>query len=70
MKQIESRRENLELAQKVYAVTVTKYQEGIGSSLEVTDAERQLLQSQSHMVAALYDLLNAKTDLMKAAGKL
>lgn len=58
----------LALNEKIYNKTNIKYQEGVGSSVEVTQAESSLYQAQSLYINALYDLLTAKTDLDIATG--
>lgn len=67
---VETTKKSLELAQNIYDVTQIKYKEGVGSSIEVTQAERELYSAQAANINALYDLLVAKTDLDKALGKL
>ena len=62
--------ENLELAQKVFEVTKIKYQEGVGSNLEVTEAQNALQQAETNYYSALYDALIAQVDLKKALGTL
>jgi outer membrane protein TolC len=59
---------NMELALEVYNVTKIKYQEGIGSNLEVVDAEGSYEEAQSNYFNALYDVLIAKVDMEKALG--
>ncbi len=59
----------LELAQKIYDTTKIKYKEGVGSSLELTQAEQGLYDAQRNHTQALYDLLVAKANLDKALGK-
>jgi outer membrane protein TolC len=59
---------NLELARKILNIATIKYQEGVGSSLEVSTSQSTVLQTQSAYINALYELLIAKTDLEKALG--
>lgn len=66
---LESQRKNLELAERIYETTQIKYREGVGSSLEVTQAEQSLYDSQSNYTQALYDILAAKMKLDEALGK-
>ncbi len=61
-------RENLELARKIYQQTKTKYDEGVGSSLEVTNARNDLFNAQSSYINAVYDYLIAEIELKKALG--
>jgi len=62
--------ENMELAREVFRVTRVKYQEGVGSNIEVIDAENALKQSETNYYNALYDALIAKVDLKKSLGAL
>jgi outer membrane protein TolC len=61
---------NMELAEEVVRVTKIKYEQGVGSNLEVVTAENDLRQAQTNYFAALYDVLVAKVDMEKAHGKL
>lgn len=62
--------ENLELAQEVYDIAKIKYQEGVGSNLEVVDADGALTEAEINYLAALYDGLISKVNLEKALGLL
>lgn len=64
-----SQKRNLELAQRIYDTTQIKYREGIGSSLEVTQAEQALYSTQSNYMQALYNLIVSKMNVEKALGK-
>ncbi len=70
IKSLESQQENSVLAANVARVTKIKYEQGVGSNLEVIDAESALKESQINYYNALYDALVAKVDLDKAFGKL
>ncbi|MEZ5001909.1 MAG: TolC family protein [Chitinophagales bacterium] len=59
---------NIELAEKIYNVTQIKYKEGVGSSIEMTNAERDLYTAQANRLMAVYNLLIAKADLDKTLG--
>ncbi len=67
---LESQKRNMTLAEKVARVTKIKYGQGVGSNLEVVDAESSLKESQINYYSALYDVLVAKVDMDKAFGKL
>lgn len=67
---LESENENMELAEEIYKVTNIKYQEGVGSSFELVDAETSLTQAQTNYYNALYNALIAKIDYLKAIGEL
>ena len=61
---------NLKLATEVARVSKIKFQEGVGSNLEVITAETDLRAAQTNYYSALYDALIAKVDLDKAQGSL
>lgn len=67
---VENQERNLTLAKEILRVTRVKYEQGVGSSLEVTTAETSLKEAQNNYIKALYDLLISKVDLDKAAGKI
>ncbi|MEO0341707.1 MAG: TolC family protein, partial [Bacteroidota bacterium] len=66
---LESQKKNLNLAERIYNTTQIKYREGVGSSIEVNQAEQSLYTSQANYIQALYDLTIAKFNLRKALGK-
>lgn len=61
---------NLDLAKEVLRVSNIKYKEGVGSNIEVINAESSLKEAQTNYFAALYDVLIAKVDLDLARGDL
>lgn len=65
---VSSQQKNLELAQRIYDNTQTKYKAGVGSSFEVTQAEQQLYTAQQNLMQVQYDLLSTKTAVQKALG--
>lgn len=67
---LEAQEKNMQLAQDVYHTTQVKYREGVGSSLEMTTAENDLLTAQNNYFTALFNAIVAKIDLLKAYGKL
>ncbi|MBC5994853.1 TolC family protein [Pontibacter cellulosilyticus] len=67
---LDSQRENLELAEDIARVAKIKFQEGVGSNLEVITAETELREAQTNYYAAIYDALVAKVNLEKATGTL
>lgn len=64
-----SQDKNLALAEKILNTTRIKYREGVGSSLEMAQAEQELFRTQANRLNALYELVVAKADLDKALGK-
>jgi outer membrane protein len=69
VQRVQDQQKNLALAQRIYDTTQIKYKEGVGSSLEITQAEQALFQSQQNVIQARYELLLTKVDLNKALGK-
>lgn len=67
---LQSQERNMDLAENVARVTKIKYEQGVGSNLEVIDAESSLKEAQVNYYNSLFDVLVAKTDLDKAFGKL
>ncbi|MFN4914970.1 MAG: TolC family protein [Sphingomonadales bacterium] len=61
-------KQNVQLANNIYASTVFKYKEGVGSALELLQAETDLKTGQANYLNALYDLVMAKLELKKALG--
>lgn len=66
---MEVQKMNYDLAQEVYETTDLKYQEGVGSNLELVEANNALIDAQAIYFDALYDAVVAKTELEKALGK-
>jgi outer membrane protein TolC len=67
---LSSQRQNKELAEKVYASTKTKYENGLGSSFELLQAETSLQQSLSNYFESLYGAVVARIGYVRALGKL
>jgi outer membrane protein len=65
----DNERRNLALANSVLDVANRKYKEGVGSSIEVNQAQTALLQSQNNYFQAQLDVISAQTDLQKALGE-
>ncbi|WP_296705507.1 TolC family protein [Algoriphagus sp.] len=61
-------RESMDLAKEVYDIAKIKYNEGVGSNLEVVEADAALIESEINYLGALYDGLISKVDLEKALG--
>jgi outer membrane protein TolC len=64
-----SRLRSRELAERIYETTQIKYKEGVGSSLEVAQAEQELYTAQNNYLNALYETLLAKESLKQALGQ-
>ena len=64
-----NQQKNLDLAQRIYDTTQTKYKAGVGSSFELTQAEQGLYSAQQALMTARYDLLTARVAIKKALGQ-
>lgn len=58
-------KKNLELTKRIYDKTLIKFKEGLSSSMDLTQAQSQLLSAQSEYVGNLNALLIAKNKLSK-----
>ncbi len=67
---LNTQKNNLELANEVVRVSKLKYDQGVGSNLEVINAETSLKEAQTNYYSALYDALVAKVDLDKSMGSI
>ncbi|CAN5212170.1 TolC family protein [soil metagenome] len=70
LKALNAQQENVELAEEVARVTKIKYTEGVGSNLEVTEAETALREAQINYYNVLYDAVISQIDLKTALGGL
>jgi outer membrane protein TolC len=70
LESMKEQKANLELANEISRVTRVKYQQGVGSNLEVLNAESSIKESQANYFTALYNALVAKVELEKANGTL
>ncbi len=64
----EEQQKNLRLAERIYNTTEIKYSEGVGSSVEVVQAQQGLYDAQRNYLQATYDLVLAKQNLDIALG--
>ncbi len=68
--QFDNTNENKQLAKKILDKTKIKYNNGISSSIELTQTESQYVQAQGTWVSSVMQLLTAKLNYDKAIGKL
>ncbi len=66
--QLKNEERSLALAKKVRDKALIKYKEGVGSSMEITQAENQLVATQGNYFQALMSKLTAKAKLDKLMG--
>lgn len=69
-KRIEVQSTTISVAERSYKISLLRFKEGIGSRLELTDAELQLNKAKTNYLQAVYDYLVAGTQLEKALGRL
>nr|WP_305067250.1 TolC family protein [Mangrovivirga halotolerans] len=67
---LNTQEENMQLAKDVYNAAQLKYTEGIGSSLELTEANSEYLTEQNNYYIALFEALMARVELERALGLL
>jgi outer membrane protein TolC len=67
---LDFQKKNMDLSAKVYAQTRKKYEQGLGSNLEVTTAFDDQRVAQSNYFNALYNAIAARVDYLNAIGKL
>lgn len=70
LSKLEVQQESMELASNIFDITEIKYQEGVGSNLEVIEADNDLKEAQTNYYSALYDAIIAQLELKKALGLL
>ena len=67
---LQTQERNRDLAEEIVRVTRIKYNSGVGSSIELLNAEASLREAQTNYFGSLYDFLIAKVDQDKALGRL
>lgn len=70
LQSLNNQKRNQTLAQEVLRVSKVKYQQGVGSSIEVTQAQTSLEDADNKYIQGLYDALVSKVDLDKAYGRI
>ena len=70
LQRLEVQEANMELAKEVGEITSEKFKEGVGTNLEVINAEKDYKEAEINYLSALYDAIIAKVDLDKALGQL
>ncbi len=67
--ELEKQNRNLDLANSVLDLAQKKYKAGVGSNVEVTQAQTQSQMAQNSYFNSLLQVINAKADLQKALGE-
>jgi outer membrane protein len=70
LQSLNNQKRNQELAREVLRVSKIKYQQGVGSSIEVTQAQTALESADNSYVQSLYDALVSRVDLDRAYGNI
>lgn len=65
---LKNQKNNMELAESVYNTARIKYEQGVGSSLELINAQTDLKTAQTNYLSAIYDATIAKLDYQKSIG--
>ncbi len=67
---MDNQKRNIGLAESVYNTTKKKYEQGLGSNMEIYNAQTELKVAQTNYYNSLYDAITARIDYLKASGKL
>jgi len=67
---LSNRERTLALSEKIFEKSNVKFREGVGSSIEISQAESALYDSQSNLINAMYELVLAKANLDIAYGNI
>jgi outer membrane protein TolC len=70
LRSLDNQKQNQQLAQEVLRVSKIKYQQGVGSSIEVTQAQTAVESADNDYIQALYNALISKVDMDKAYGRI
>lgn len=70
LKTLDIQKQNRVLAEEVFHVARVKYQQGVGSSIEVTQAETDLVNADNQYIQSLYNALISKISLDQAYGRI
>ena len=65
----ETQKVSVEVAKEILTSTEIKYKEGVVSSLELTQVQNQLLQTQTDLTNASFDLIKAKLEIDRLLNK-
>ena len=68
--ELETSKKNRELASEISRVSKIKYDSGVGSSLELVDAESSLKEAETNYFNSLYNTIISKLEIDKALGNI
>ena len=69
MEQLTNAKSNLKLAERIENKNQIKFKEGLATSFELTEAQRQLYATQQNYLQAMLDVINKKATLEKLLNK-
>lgn len=67
---LENQKNNIDLARRVYEIAQKKYREGLGSNIEILQAETAYKEAQTNYFNSLFEAAVAKIDFLKSLGQL
>ena len=70
IKTLKNNERNMTLAKHIYDVSQKKLEQGLGSNLEIVNAQASIREAEINYFNAIYDLIIAKIDYQKATGTL
>ncbi|KZK74389.1 MAG: transporter [Pelodictyon luteolum] len=68
-KRIDVQSKTIGMAERSYRISLLRFREGVGSRLELTDAELQLNKARTNYLQAVYDCLSADVALDRSLGR-
>jgi outer membrane protein TolC len=69
LEKLDTQTKSMDVSNRVFADISRKHDQGMATSLDVTTASNNLIQVQSNYITALYEVLNAKTELEQLLNK-
>jgi len=70
LKTLNNQKKNTELAKQIYNTAKMKYEQGLGSNMEIYNSQTEFKMAENNYYGALYDAIIAKIDYLKATGNL
>lgn len=67
--QIKALNRNVELAQKAYNISTTRYKEGTGTQLEIKNADVELRSAKTNLIKSVHDYIIAEAELDQLLGR-
>lgn len=64
-----NQQENMDLSKRIYEKAIKQYQEGVITSLELSQIQNQFLTTEGQYISALLDVLKSSSEVKKSYGK-